>query len=67
MVFFRCDAVYNGIQAPSASQEPVTFIFRVGDLNMKFYHNADTYLYGVTIFITLVIINTNNYMLKLNL
>jgi len=42
-------------------------IFRVGDLNMKFYQNADTYLHGVTIFITLVIIDTNNYMLKLNM
>jgi len=42
-------------------------IFRVGDLNMKFYHNADTYLHGVTIFVPLGIIDTNNYMLKLNL
>jgi len=67
MVFFRCDAVYNGIQVPSASEEPVMSIFRVGDLNMKSYHNTDTYLHGVTIFITHVITDTNNYMLKLNL
>jgi len=44
-------------------------IFRVGDLNMKFYQNADTYVYlnGVTIFITLIITDNNNYVLKLNL
>jgi len=42
-------------------------IFKVGDLNIKFYHNADSYLHSVTKFITLVTIDTNNYMLKLNL
>jgi hypothetical protein len=44
-------------------------VFRVGDLNMKFYQNADAYLHihGATTFITLIITDTNNYMLKFNL
>jgi hypothetical protein len=48
-------------------KEPVMPISRVGDLNMKFHQNADTYLHSVTIFITLVITDNNNYMLELNL